>query len=201
MILNTAPIMLQGPWERGYSLDKQVLRSEFIGNNQYGYPMFDTTRTEIGDAMYQLKYQDNYEVLPNIIETASDFLLKSYLIDTKFDDITAVLPSDYLRERQPVFQISNGIAKKINISFSTNYIIKVKKTPQMKDTPIEKREGILLDAFQIKNKEELKKKKAVLIIDDLYQTGTTVKVITNLLKKINRNLVVMILTITKTRNY
>ena len=90
VILNTAPIILQGPWERGYSLDKQVLHSEFIGNNQYGHPMFDTTRTEIGEAMYQLKYQGNCEVLPNIIETASDFLLKAYLIDTKFYDNTAV---------------------------------------------------------------------------------------------------------------
>lgn len=39
---------IKGPWEKGIVLDKHVLKSEYIGDNEYGRPMFDTKRSELG---------------------------------------------------------------------------------------------------------------------------------------------------------
>ena len=48
---------IKGSWELGYSLDRHIKSSVYLGENEYGRKMFDTQRTEIGEAIYQLKYK------------------------------------------------------------------------------------------------------------------------------------------------
>ena len=194
------PILLRGPWTQGYALDRQVLRSIYTGDNEFGHPTFDTTRTEIGEAMYQLKYRSNRDILPEIVETASAFVRSYYTNDVTIDDIVSVLPSDESRSSQPVYCICEGMAESLGLIYSYEYVVKVTQTPQMKNTPIEEREQILSDAFEVRNEAHIQSLNSVLLVDDLFQTGTTAKYITNVLKSVNSKLSVMLLTMTKTKD-
>jgi len=60
---------MNGPWDGGLSLDKHTLNSVYTGDNQYGHPTFDTTRSEIGESLYQLKYKDDYNQVTVILKT------------------------------------------------------------------------------------------------------------------------------------
>lgn len=37
---------IQGPWNQGWVLDKHMLRSTFLGNDEQGHPKFDSHRNE-----------------------------------------------------------------------------------------------------------------------------------------------------------
>lgn len=52
-------------------LDKHIKTSLYLGNNEYGHPDFDTTRSELGEFIYDIKYNHTYinklsnkEILP-----------------------------------------------------------------------------------------------------------------------------------------
>jgi len=68
------PIELYGSWTKGYSLDKHMIRSEYIGDDVYGRLMFDNTRSPIGEMVYQLKYKMNLSMLNNIMQLITPFL-------------------------------------------------------------------------------------------------------------------------------
>ena len=51
---------ISGPWNLGYTLDKHTINSTYTGEDIYGRATFDTTRTEVGEALYQLKYRFNH---------------------------------------------------------------------------------------------------------------------------------------------
>jgi len=36
---------ITGNWDQGYVLHKHVLSSIYLGENEYGHPQFDTTRS------------------------------------------------------------------------------------------------------------------------------------------------------------
>lgn len=56
---------LEGSWDLGYALHKHTLSSVYLGDDEYGHPRFDTTRSEPGEALYQLKYRaDSNQVQP-----------------------------------------------------------------------------------------------------------------------------------------
>lgn len=57
---------LKGVWMLGYSLDKHTTSSTFIGHNEYGHKQFNTVRPEISEALFQLKYRDDYSKVPLI---------------------------------------------------------------------------------------------------------------------------------------
>ena len=53
--MKTVIRQITGSWDLGYVLDKHVLSSVYLGDNAYGHPQFDTTRSEVGEALYKLK--------------------------------------------------------------------------------------------------------------------------------------------------
>lgn len=60
-----------GNWDLGYSLDKHVLSSTYIGDNQWGHPEFATKRSEIGEALFQLKYRSDFKQVTTIANQLS----------------------------------------------------------------------------------------------------------------------------------
>ena len=56
------PIRLVGNWTEGYSMDVHTIRSIYLGVDEYGHSKYDTTRSEIGELLYQLKYKYKEEV-------------------------------------------------------------------------------------------------------------------------------------------
>ncbi|MCK9477178.1 MAG: hypothetical protein M0R46_14735 [Candidatus Muirbacterium halophilum] len=89
MLIN--PIEIIGNWDKGFVLDKHISKSEFLGNDIYGYSQFKTERTKLGELVYQLKYQNNFLALDEII-----IIIKSFLDnwkELKMVDIILPVPS------------------------------------------------------------------------------------------------------------
>lgn len=186
-------IKIEGPWDAGVVIDKHTLSSEFIGNNQYDRPMYDTKRTEIGELVYQLKYQNNKTVLPHIVE-----LVKESITDINlFDAIVPIPPSKQNRSHQPVYLISEAIGQKFNVPV----------VYALNKNSLEEIKGVLDKAVRI---DKLRKTvvfeteydfkgKAILIIDDLFDSGSTLSVATELIKDVGEARFVGVLAMTKTK--
>jgi len=54
------PKRIRGNWKEGFALDFHTLRSEYIGDDEYGHPQFETTRSEIGELRAVLLFDDLY---------------------------------------------------------------------------------------------------------------------------------------------
>ena len=46
---------LKGDWTKGLAFDQHTLASVYLGDNAYGYPQFENTRSEMGELLYRLK--------------------------------------------------------------------------------------------------------------------------------------------------
>lgn len=57
--MNVKIMKVEGDWDDGLVLDWHVAHSEFLGHDQYGHPQYDTVRTEVGEALFRLKYRSD----------------------------------------------------------------------------------------------------------------------------------------------
>ncbi len=177
--MNVAVQEIKGAWYAGYILDKHVKSSEFIGNNEYGHPMFDTIRTEVGESIYQLKYKNDPTQIPILVEVFVENL-KSKLNSVSL--IIPVPPSKY-RSFQPLIELAKAVSKKMNIPIFENILIKNNETPQMKDIANnEDKLSKLLEAFSINDEIETNGCWDALIIDDLSSSGSSLNAATKTLQ-------------------
>jgi len=193
MGVEISPKRLQGgPWTDGYALHIHTLESAFIGNNQFGHPMFDTKRSPVGELLYQLKYRRDQTAVDQLAEAAEAFL------KTWRPPIEAIVPvpPSVARKDQPVIAVANALAKRLQIPLCTSCLAKVKKTPQLKDlVEYDKRREALKDAFTVA--QDQTKGKTLLLFDDLYGSGATVSHIVDVLKNQGGAKAVYLLTLTK----
>lgn len=76
------PRKIIGHWDMGYALDIHVVSSEYIGDDQYGHPQYNTTRTELGEMLFKLKYRRDYSKIQEIVS-----LIKPFVIDNFTDKV------------------------------------------------------------------------------------------------------------------
>jgi predicted amidophosphoribosyltransferase len=169
---------INGNWDLGYSLDKHVLQSTYLGENQWGHPEFDTTRTEIGEALYLLKYRSDYSQIPvvanQISESLADFFSTACLV--------IPMPASKKRVRQPVTEIAISLSERMGIPCLENLLIKNQNTPQMKDiSSRDEKVDTLVKAFSV-NDVLGDGLYDILIIDDIYDTGSSLEAATKVLK-------------------
>lgn len=107
MQVHIKPII--GNWDLGFAMDKHTVKSDFLGNNDYGHPVFDTERTEVGESVYQLKYRNEWEQ----VEPLAQCLLEHAV--PLFTHIQLIIPmaASTPRERQPVTAITEALAQKM----------------------------------------------------------------------------------------
>lgn len=188
-------IEITGNWQKGYALDLHTQSSEYLGVDETGRDRFDTVRTEIGALVYKLKYRADTSVVPQLV----DFILRIKRFE-KMNCIVPAPPSDTTRRVQPVFIVGQELSKKTGIPFTRDAILKIKDTPQLKQiTDPTEREKILADAFKFNNKYNFTGLN-VLIIDDLFRSGSTLKAITSVLYNQAKVSNVYVVTLTKTRS-
>jgi len=75
------------------------------GENEYGHPKFDTTRTEVGELLYQFKYRGNHQALESLLTLAINHLSKA---KGRIDLVVPVPPSNPIRTITK--QIAYGLA-------------------------------------------------------------------------------------------
>ncbi len=189
------PRKLQGSWKQGYALDVHTTGSTFIGHNEYGHPVFDTTRSPLGELLYRLKYGRDATVIEEIAETVFEFLKGASIAV----DAIVPMPPSTVRASQPVLQIAEGIAKKLGVPLLTTCISKAKHTPQLKNVyDYQERTKLLEGAFTVDRKETAGKR--LLLFDDLYRSGATMNAVAKELIEAGGATEVSVLALTYTRS-
>jgi predicted amidophosphoribosyltransferase len=176
---------IEGNWDAGYALDKHTLSSTYIGDNQFGHPQFNTTRSEVGEALYQLKFRhDKNQAAPIAKEIVDNVLPKLGKID-----LIIPMPPSKTRAWQPVSEIAKGIRDLTGIVVFENILIKENgdQNTQLKDmtTKAEKVEA-LAGRFSINDEITNQGCWNALLVDDLYDTGASMEAACSELKKYNK---------------
>ena len=187
-------IRLHGNWEFGAAYDEHTTESVHIGTHENGTAKFQTKRTEMGELVYALKYRKDNSALPNIIE-----LLDKIEFRPKFDFIIPIPPTNKTRACQPVTLIATAFGTHLGVPVLTEALIKSEGGKELKAiTDPQEREDALREGLGINNAPVLYDK-SVLLIDDVYCSGATLRASTDLLMKVAKARVVYVLTMTKTR--
>ena len=187
------PMRIQGNWDAGYVLDLHVESSDFIGYEDFGHAKYDNNRTELGELVYSLKYNRDTSVIDEIVG-----LIRGFAPFSTIDVIIPVPPSNISRTFQPVVEIAKRIGCSLGIQVLTDAVTKTKNTPELKNVlTVEEKYDILKDVFKVA--DELTRGKIVLLLDDLYDTGATLRAITNAVYEQGGARKVKVLALTKTR--
>ena len=173
--------VLYGNWKGGWALDQHM--DQWPG------------RTTIGEMLYQLKYNKDKNKIEPLAEEICKFM-KTRLVTKWLSTIIPVPPSDTEREFQPVIEVAKSIGKKLKIDVCNDCVLKTKKTSFLKNMTMEEKEKLLNGIFEVKS--NLIKNKKVLLFDDIFQTGSTLKEITKVLYSKGQVGNVYVLTVTKT---
>jgi competence protein ComFC len=188
-----AAIGISGPWDEGYALALHTLSSDFLGYDNFGNPQFDTKRTKLGELVFRLKNRRDEAAVAPIAEAVAAFVTEQKL---KYDLIVPVPPS---RERtfQPTVEIARAVSERVNKPMREKCVRKVKPTGELKNVyEYSERVKVLKDAFE--GDAERVKGERILLIDDLYRSGATMKAVAKALQAAGAERIVA-LAVTKTR--
>ena len=148
-----------------------------------GYSCFAYTG-KIKASIYQYKYKNKREYADFYIEE----MIKIRGNEIRMWNVDTIIPIPLhkRRKRKRGYNqseiIAKGIGKYLNVKVDTSYVLRTKYTNPLKELNNKERITHLKGAFSIGNKKsEIKK---VLLIDDIYTTGSTINEIADLLKKV-----------------
>ncbi|MEP0813518.1 MAG: ComF family protein [bacterium] len=175
-----------------------TVRSIPLGMDEWGREHFETTRTEIGEALYRLKYRNDRTQVEPLAEAIAGFIRKQ----KPLSDLAAIIPvprSDIAQSFRPVELVANAVGKMTNLPVPKNYLTKTKKTTPLKniDERIRRRTE-LKDAFKVADSRFADSH--VLILDDLFRSGETLRAIASMLKSAKAAGKISVLTATATRS-
>jgi len=193
------PISLGSPyWSWGYALDVHSVSSIPIGYDEFGHMQFETTRSKIGEMLYQLKYRNDDTQVDLIAQIAAGFLKQTFQHKRSTHRVVPVPPST-MRKRQPVYLLAHAIAAQLNIPILESAVQRVTFTSAAKNTEdIDQRMRDQQDAFAMSPDSDVSGK-VVLLFDDLYQSGATAGSVARVLKEQGNAAEICFLAITKTR--
>jgi competence protein ComFC len=193
------PKKLYGSWFEGYALDLHTLSSEFLGYDAYGHADFATKRSELGELLYKLKNKSDKSVINDIVNIVVNFLRIGWKISRNIEGIIPIPPSKTGRLLQPVIELARGISSAIGVELYSDYLIKAKDTPELKNIyDFHERMELLKNIYDINNNRLLDGN--ILLFDDLYRSGATLNAATNAVYEKGKVGRVYVLALTKTRS-
>ncbi len=151
--------------------------SRFFGAFSYEDPLIKT-------AIHKLKYGFIKDLASPLSLPIINFL-KQFNFDSDF--LIVPVPLYRTRERWRGFNQSTELAKEISktlkISLISNNLVKIKNTqPQVEINDFQERKENIQGAFRVKNPEKFSGKK-VILVDDVYTTGSTMEEFAKALKR------------------
>ena len=191
---NFQPRVIIGRWRQGYALDLHTLSSVFIGNNEFGHPEFETTRSEIGELLFKLKNRADTSTVNEIVAAVAE-LMGEWKPEL---DVIVPVPPSTLRVVQPVLLLAEAIGTELGISVA-NCVRRLHEIAQLKNVyDLDKRLELLSGLHEVE--ESATRQKRVLLFDDLYRSGATMNAIAIELYDRGKASDVLALTITRTRS-
>jgi predicted amidophosphoribosyltransferase len=164
------------PWVEAYVLDYHTVSSTPTGDPYY---RFDTKRTELGELLFRLKYRPFEDaVLNDIVDTVVKFL---GTWQPPIDCIVSAPPS-LARKTQPILTIARAVGVRLGFPVCEGAVVKAKPTPQMKNVDDwTERQKLLADSIQPGLGKV--KGKVILLLDDLIESGSTLRCTADVLLK------------------
>lgn len=140
-------------------------------------------------------YDEPYRIAVKVLK----FLGRKYLAKKMGDMMTEVLQSEprywpidmiipvpisqgNLRQRgfNQTELLARQIARRLKLNVGNDILVRIKETPSQRELTKEEREKNLLCAFEIKDKTKIYRKN-ILLVDDVYTTGSTIRECTRVL--------------------
>lgn len=188
------PILLHGNWDLGFALDVHIVKSIPLEEDAYGHMRFETTRSPIGELLYQFKYTGKYEVLPEIVD-AAECVLDAHPEMKQIGTLLPVPPTKQRAQYQPTIEIAQSLAERLKVFCCPDVLENVSQIAAKDLSPEEKQK---LQGRIIKKKNAVRKH-STLLIDDLYQTGNTLRQCVSALREDPLIDKIYVLTITKAK--
>ncbi len=187
--------VLKGNWRFGWALDLHTKSSSYVAPGE-----FDTEYTAIGQMLYNLKYKNDKRQIQPLADKLHEFF-QDRRATPNISSIIPVPPSNEDRRFQPVTELADALGKKLGIVVLHDYIQKIKITQTLKSVETQAaKEKILRGVFKLNPAIEPEQVgENVLLFDDLYQTGATLREITKTLNNEKYLRSIYVLTVTKTR--
>jgi predicted amidophosphoribosyltransferase len=182
MQINPQP--LHGIWAAGFALDYHAGRGE--------------QRTEIGEALYRLKYDLDREQMSPIVEAAVSFIRSRSESWRRWEAIIPVPPSVSSRPYRLVDELAAGIGQRLGVPVAFEYLVRRRTGSAMKDIRgMDLKTAHLRGAFRVADARFAGRH--VVVFDDLYDSGATLSEIARVLRTEGQVARVFVLTITKSR--
>lgn len=186
-------ISLEGNWRVGKAYDLHTTSSTYLGVNELGHDKFDTTRSEMGELVYQLKYRGDKDAVSKIVD-----LLDGIGGIENFDCIVPI-PATKKRPYQPVELIALALGEQRGVGVLNDLLTNEGDEELKGVTDPVARDEMLEKALSLSGPERVAGKK-VILVDDLYRSGATLRIATDLLYREGKAEAVSVLTMTKTRS-
>lgn len=182
---------LLGPWAAGFVLDYHSISATPTGDP---YHPFEMKYTELGERLFRFKYRGDKGALPDIVDTAENFLKGQ---GWKVDSVVPAPPS-IGRTSQPVVELARELGNRLGVSVFEAALKKVKNTQSMKNIPDWwERQKVLAEAVQAGTDDV--KGKTVLLLDDLVESGSTLRRAAEVILKDGKAASAYALALTRTR--
>jgi len=163
---------IAGNWDRGVVLDKHSKYSVMTGQNEWGHNIYDTTRTEVGEALYQLKYKSDWNQVQPLAQCLYE---EAYPL---FDRVGFILPmaASNIRARQPVTEIAQALGQLASVPCFDNLLLKAPGGGSLKNLNTkEEKVAAIANSFSVSPVITNHGRWNVLVIDDLYHTGASME--------------------------
>lgn len=186
---------LEGNWKKGLAFDLHTIASDYLGPDEYGHDRWDTTRSEMGELLYQLKYRHDKSAVNDIVA-----LLKGIKGIEKFDAIIPVPSTNKTRAYQPVDEIARALGAQRRVDVLVGFLEKKAGGQELKGVDdLDERKKLLANTIVIADDKDISGDN-ILLVDDLYRSGATLNAATDVLYKEAAVGSVSVLTMTKTRS-
>jgi predicted amidophosphoribosyltransferase len=161
---------INGPWDQGWVLDKHMLSSTFLGDDEHGNPRFENHRTEVGEATYQLKYQKDWSQVGPLAQAVATNVFPK-LAQVGF---VVPMPASNVRPRQPVTEVAVELGRIIGKPVFSDLLRKATTGKSLKDLH-SKAEKVAAIGASFSVNDEIKKAGCwnVLVVDDLFDSGAS----------------------------
>ncbi len=174
---------IDGNWELGFAMDKHMLWARPNGVNQWGYTNWEKERTPVGEAVYQLKYQEDWTQVQPLAACLHEHAFRL------FENIGFIvpMPASNRRDRQPVTEIANAFAALVNRPCFDNLLLKAPGGVSLKDLDTkEEKVAAIGNSFSVNPMITNEGRWNVLVIDDLFHTGASMEAACNALRGYNK---------------
>jgi competence protein ComFC len=186
---------LEGNWKVGKAYDLHTVSSTHLGTDQFGHDRFENQRSEMGELVYQLKYKNDKSAVAKIVA-----LLDQIGNIEGFDFIVPIPPTKKNRPVKVVELIAVALGERRGVTVVTDALINDGNEELKGITDPVARNELLEKALQLTASASQLKGKKILLVDDLYRSGSTLRVATDLLYTKGSAAEVCVLTMTKTRS-